>query len=89
MGGTKRPEIFTLDDEEIESLISRDLCEMMGMPIFRPDLFEIYRYKYAIPQYGLSSAQRFETINQLQDKYPGLILAGNIRNGIGMAERIK
>ncbi len=89
MGGTKRPEIFTLDDEEIESLISRDLCEMMGMPIFRPDLFEIYRYKYAIPQYGLSSAQRFETINQLQDKYPGLILAGNIRNGIGMADRIK
>ncbi len=89
MGGTKRPEIFEMDDEEIESLISRDLCEMMGMPIFRPDLFEIYRYKYAIPQYGLSSAKRFETINQLQDKYPGLILAGNIRNGIGMADRIK
>jgi oxygen-dependent protoporphyrinogen oxidase len=37
----------------------------------------------------LSSAQRFETITQLQEKYPGLILAGNIRNGIGMADRIK
>lgn len=89
MGGTKRPEIYDMDDEEIEDLISRDLCQMLGMPIFRPDLFEIYRYKYAIPQYGLSSAQRFETINQLQEKYPGLILAGNIRNGIGMADRIK
>lgn len=89
MGGTKRPEIYEMEDEDIETLISRDLCEMMGMPIFRPDLFEIYRYKYAIPQYGLSSAQRFETINQLQEKYPGLILAGNIRNGIGMADRIK
>jgi oxygen-dependent protoporphyrinogen oxidase len=89
MGGTKRPEIYEMDDEEIENLISRDLCQMLGMPIFRPDLFEIFRYKYAIPQYGLSSAQRFETISQLQDKYPGLILAGNIRNGIGMADRIK
>ncbi len=89
MGGTKRPEIYEMEDEEIESLISRDLCVMMGMPVFRPDLFELYRYKYAIPQYGLSSAQRFETINQLQEKYPGLILAGNIRNGIGMADRIK
>jgi len=89
MGGTKRPEIYEMDDEEIENLISRDLCEMLGMPIFRPDLFEIFRYKYAIPQYGLSSAQRFKTINRLQEKYPGLILAGNIRNGIGMADRIK
>ena len=89
MGGTKRPEIYEMDDEDLETLISRDLREMMGMPIFRPDLFEIYRYKYAIPQYGLSSAQRFETINQIQQKYPGLILAGNIRDGIGMADRIK
>ena len=89
MGGTKKPEIYEMEDEEIETLISRDLCEMLGMPVFRPDLFEIYRYKYAIPQYGLSSAQRFETINQLHEKYPGLILAGNIRNGIGMADRIK
>jgi protoporphyrinogen/coproporphyrinogen III oxidase len=89
MGGTKRPEIFEMDDEELESNISRDLCKMLGMPIFRPDLFEIYRYKYAIPQYGLSSAQRFETINQIQQKYAGLILAGNIRDGIGMADRIK
>jgi oxygen-dependent protoporphyrinogen oxidase len=89
MGGTKRPEIYEMEDEDIESLISRDLCEMLGMPIFRPDLFEIYRYKYAIPQYGLSSAKRFETIKQLQEKYPGLVLAGNIRNGIGMADRIK
>ena len=89
MGGTKRPEIYEMDDEDIETLISRDLCEMLGMPVFRPDLFEIYRYKYAIPQYGLSSAKRFETINKLQENYPGLILAGNIRNGIGMADRIK
>lgn len=89
MGGTKRPEIYEMDDEEIETLISRDLRQMLGMPVFKPDLFEIYRYKYAIPQYGLSSAQRFETITELQEKYPGLILAGNIRNGIGMADRIK
>ena len=28
-------------------------------------------------------------IDRLEGKYPGLILAGNIRNGIGMADRIK
>lgn len=89
MGGTKRPDIFEMDDENLETLISRDLREMMGIPVFNPDLFEIYRYKYAIPQYGLSSGKRFETIAQIQLKFPGLILAGNIRDGIGMADRIK
>ncbi len=89
MGGTKRPDIFEMDDENLETLISRDLREMMGIPVFNPDLFEIYRYKYAIPQYGLSSGKRFETIAQIQQKFPGLILAGNIRDGIGMADRIK
>ena len=37
----------------------------------------------------LFRSQRFETINQIQQKYAGLILAGNIRDGIGMADRIK
>ena len=89
LGGTKRPEIFEMDDEELEDVISREFRQMMGMPVFRPDLFEIFRYKYAIPQYGLSSGKRFETISLIQQKYPGLVLAGNIRDGIGMADRIK
>lgn len=89
LGGTKRPEIFEMEDEEIEDTISREFRQMMGMPVFRPDLFEIFRYKYAIPQYGLSSGKRFETISLIQQKYPGLVLAGNIRDGIGMADRIK
>jgi oxygen-dependent protoporphyrinogen oxidase len=89
LGGTKRPEIFEMEDEELEDVISREFRQMMGVPVFRPDLFEIFRYKYAIPQYGLSSGKRFETISLIQRKYPGLVLAGNIRDGIGMADRIK
>ncbi len=89
MGGTKRPEIYEMSREEIEATVSADICEMMKLPEFKPDLLKIYFYKYAIPQYGLSSAQRFETIASIQKKYPGLILAGNIRDGIGMADRIK
>jgi oxygen-dependent protoporphyrinogen oxidase len=89
LGGTKRPDIYAMEDEEIEDIVSHEFRKMMGVPVFRPDLFEIFRYKYAIPQYGLSSGKRFETISLIQQKYPGLILAGNIRDGIGMADRIK
>ena len=89
LGGTKRPDIYEMDDEELEDVIAREFRQMMGVPVFRPDLFEIFRYKYAIPQYGLSSGKRLETISLIQQKYPGLDLAGNIRDGIGMADRIK
>lgn len=89
MGGTKRPDIFEMSNDEIQSTLKKDLVEMMGLSNFAPDLLKIYRYKYAIPQYGLSSAQRFETISNVQEKYPGLFIAGNVRDGIGMADRIK
>jgi oxygen-dependent protoporphyrinogen oxidase len=89
MGGTKRPDIFEMSNEEIQATLEKDLVEMLGLSNFKPDLLKIYRYKYAIPQYGLSSAQRFETIKKVQEKYPGLFIAGNVRDGIGMADRIK
>lgn len=89
MGGTRRPEIYEMSDQEIHSLLETQAKEMLEIPDFKPDLLKIFRYKHAIPQYGLESKHRFETIKNLQEKYPGLYLAGNIRDGIGMADRIK
>lgn len=54
-----------------------------------PDLIRIFRHKKAIPQYESSSADRFAAINELQKQYPGLVVAGNLKGGIGMADRIK
>lgn len=89
MGGTKRPDIAQMDNYEIESLINKDLPRMMSDRSLSPDMIRILRYPKAIPQYTESSGKRFEMIEKLQQKYPGLILAGNIRDGIGMADRVK
>ena len=89
MGGTKRPDIAEMDNYEIESLINKDLPRMMSDRSLSPDMIRILRYPKAIPQYTESSEKRFEMIEKLQQKYPGLILAGNIRDGIGMADRVK
>lgn len=89
MGGTKRPDIAHMDNDEIEALVRKDMPRMMSCRSFNPDLMRIHRYPKAIPQYTETSAQRFEMIEKLQQKYPGLILAGNIRDGIGMADRVK
>lgn len=89
MGGTKRPDILEMSNKDIQSMLGKELVEMLGVPDFSPDLLKIYRYKYAIPQYGISSVERFKTIKEVQQKYTGLFIAGNVRDGIGMADRIK
>lgn len=89
MGGIKRPDIIKMNDEEIQSLLDIELPRMLGNRQINPDLIRICRYPKAIPQYGINTGVRYEMIEKLQQKYPGLILAGNIRDGIGMADRVK
>ena len=62
---------------------------MLGDRNLSPDMIRICRYPKAIPQYTESTGKRNISIDALQKKYTGLILAGNIRDGIGMADRVK
>jgi len=89
LGGTRREDIYSKTDKEIKEIIGKELKSMFNLPDFQPDLLELNRYEHAIPQYGKESGSRIEAIEQLEEKYPGLILAGNMRDGIGMADRIK
>ncbi|MDF1570769.1 MAG: protoporphyrinogen oxidase [Bacteroidales bacterium] len=57
--------------------------------LLQPDFMKIFRYPYAIPQYEASTEQRLEAIEKMEAAYPGIHLAGNIRDGIGMADRVK
>lgn len=88
LGGIRRPDIIEKSDNEIESIVSKEINSLMNNPD-RPDLLKIFRYPHAIPQYELSTGLRLNRIREIQDQYPGLILAGNIRDGIGMADRVR
>lgn len=89
MGGVRRQDLLDLEDDKVRELVAKELKDLLELPDFNPDLFRIKRHTHAIPQYRSSSKQRYESIEALQKEYPGLILAGNIRDGIGMADRIK
>ena len=89
LGGMKFLSAVDLSDQEITHLVKIEITDIMGLKDFNPDLMKIFRYQYAIPQYEASSGSRFEAIRKLQEEYPGLILAGNMRDGIGMSDRIK
>ena len=87
-GGIRRPEIFKLSDEQIMKMLEKEFISLMKISEFKPDLINIIRYETAIPQYGIESKDRFETVEKLQNTYKGLIIGGNLIDGIGMADRI-
>ncbi len=90
IGGMKRPEQMQLTDDDLHSLVDDALHRMLHYaPSTRTDKFHIFRHQRAIPQYEADSELRLQTINRLQTQYKGLILAGSIRDGIGLADRIK
>lgn len=89
MGGVKQPELLDLSDKEIEYYVLKYFHEMLKFPSkVEPDLIRIFRHKRAIPQYEVTSGARFSAVQHLQKQYPGLIVGGNLRDGIGMAHRI-
>lgn len=89
LGGIKHPEMLEKTDSEISKIVIEEIKETMQCKNESPELFRIFRYTHAIPQYERSSLERLACIDELQNQYPGLILGGNIRDGIGMADRVK
>ncbi|MDZ7738047.1 MAG: protoporphyrinogen oxidase [Bacteroidales bacterium] len=89
MGGYRNPQITEKTDSEIKDIVMDELKNMMGTGDNKPDMIKIFRYEKAIPQYELSSEERFRAIGDIESRFPGLHIAGNIRDGIGMADRVK
>lgn len=89
MGGVRRPEIYPLAYDKIKEILKREVCDLMQIKEFNPDLLKIIRHEWAIPQYEADSGERFEAVSAIEKQYPGLIIGGNLRNGIGMADRIQ
>ncbi|MDX9729651.1 MAG: protoporphyrinogen oxidase [Bacteroidales bacterium] len=88
LGGTRNRELITKSDEEITDIALGEIRKTLGAD-GEPDLLKIFRYEKAIPQYEATTGERLECIRELEGRYPGLIIAGNIRDGIGMADRVK
>ena len=89
LGGVRNPEMMSKTDEEIQAIVIQNLHSMLKFPAqAKPDFIHIARHQRAIPQYNADSGQRFSAVESIQEQYPGLVLGGNLRDGIGMGHRI-
>jgi protoporphyrinogen/coproporphyrinogen III oxidase len=85
LGGSRDERIIDFSDEEIEQVARAELREILGItgaPLF----IRIRRWPKAMAQYALGHKARVEGIRQIVSGLPGLALAGNAYNGIGIPD---
>ncbi len=87
VGGALQPDLLSLSDEELVSLVRSELAEMLGVR-GQPDFARVYRYPRAMPQYHVGHLDRVARIEALTARHPGFALAGNAYRGVGIPDVI-
>lgn len=82
------PQTMDLDDESAVAAVRADLLRLMrvtGEPSFR----KIARWPQSMPQYTVGHRERVSGIEELRRGLPGLYLAGNGYDGLGIPDCIR
>jgi oxygen-dependent protoporphyrinogen oxidase len=88
LGGSRDPEVLNLPDEEVVSLVRRELKEILNFS-FQPLFCRIHRWPASMAQYPVGHAERIRRIQSRLEDLPGIYLAGNAYSGIGISDCIR
>lgn len=87
VGGARHPEQVELSDEQLQRIIGQELQEILSIR-GQPQLFQVVRWRHAMPQYHLGHVGLVRRIEAGTAKHPGLALAGNAYHGVGIPDCI-
>jgi oxygen-dependent protoporphyrinogen oxidase len=87
VGGATQPQLFDLDDAAIQQIVQKELAELLGAT-GEPLLFELARHPRGMPQYTLGHLDRVAALKTQAAHHPGLTLAGNYLEGVGVPDCI-
>jgi oxygen-dependent protoporphyrinogen oxidase len=88
LGGAGDEAVLALSDEEITSIVRRDLKEIVDLEA-EPRFVRIYRWRGAMAQYTRGHLDRVARIESNVAKIRGLAVAGNAFRGIGVPDCIR
>jgi protoporphyrinogen/coproporphyrinogen III oxidase len=87
VGGATRPDLIGKSDDELRTLVARELGELIGAR-GAPHLSLVRRWYGAMPQYHVGHVDRIRRIDERAAGLPGLQLAGNAYRGVGIPQCI-
>ncbi|GGJ92101.1 protoporphyrinogen oxidase [Lentibacillus kapialis] len=88
VGGRSDQSVVDLSDDEITDIVQNDLSKTMSITA-EPEFSVISRWKNAMPQYAVGHTERIANVRQnMQQKLPGIFLAGSSYEGVGIPDCI-
>ncbi|HWR15205.1 MAG TPA: protoporphyrinogen oxidase [Terriglobales bacterium] len=87
LGGLSDEGVLSLSDDEILGTVRRELREMIKLEA-EPRTERVYRWNKSMAQYGPGHLDRVKRIREAVAAAPGLALAGNAYQGIGVPDCI-
>jgi oxygen-dependent protoporphyrinogen oxidase len=93
LGGMKNEALMAAPDETLVATVRRELTEILGEKIFSreavPEYTQVSRWPRAMAQYAVGHQERIGRIAARVATLPGLQLAGNAYDGIGIPDCIR
>ncbi|HEY6304321.1 MAG TPA: protoporphyrinogen oxidase [Terriglobales bacterium] len=88
LGGARDEQILQASEKEILGIVRGELRQIINLNA-EPLFARVYKWKSAMAQYSVGHLERLQRIEALRQKLPGLALAGNGYNGIGVPDCVR
>ena len=93
LGGARNEGLLAESDAALIQIVRRELSEILGAKVLgrevEPEHAQVSRWRRAMAQYAVGHKQRVERIRTRVAAMPGLRLAGNAYDGIGVPDCIR
>lgn len=93
LGGMRNEALMNEPDNVLIATVRRELAEILGWRTLgvhiEPEFAQVNRWRRAMAQYAVGHQERIERILTRADALPGIKLAGNAYDGIGIPDCIR
>ncbi|GIU78964.1 MAG: protoporphyrinogen oxidase [Bryobacteraceae bacterium] len=88
LGGSGGESVLEHSDRDLIRAVRAELKQLLGWDA-EPRFIRLRRWRRAMAQYEVGHARRIAAIREMAARYPGLQLAGNAYDGIGVPDCIR
>lgn len=93
LGGMRNEALLAENDNALVAIVRHELIDILGEKVvgigLDPEYTQVTRWRRAMAQYAVGHQERMEKINERLAALPGLRLAGNAYDGIGVPDCIR